>query len=204
MFTCLKSKEAEGNFRFSLKPVFYFRTLSAVNRFLLEPALTGTVLTGTALRSPAPGSHRFRNRVIEAWQYASLQRCLENLLYGTHLGAIFAGNKCQGITALVNPPGTPYTVDIIIRALRHIIIDNMRYAQYIYATSGNIRRHQNLVASRAESIQCRLPPVLRQIPLQRSHSVPVLAELFRHALRAVLGARKYQHRFGFNAVQKLC
>jgi hypothetical protein len=62
---------------------------------------------------------------------------------------------------------------------------------------------QYLERAVSEAVHGRLPPLLGEVPLQRSCPVTGLDQLFPQTLGPVLGARKYQHRFGISMLQKL-
>ena len=70
-------------------------------------------------------SVRRRPGVIKALKGQPLQRRVEKPLKGAYLISIVTGDKCNRISILLDPSGATDAMDIIVRACRHIIVDDV-------------------------------------------------------------------------------
>ncbi len=103
---------------------------------------------------------RPRLAVIKAFKCQALQRHVKQLFKSPYLGPVSIRDECQGLATFVDPAGATDTVDVIIRTLRHIVIDHVRNGEDINTSSGDIRRHENLGQAFTEAGKGSLPLVL--------------------------------------------
>jgi hypothetical protein len=69
---------------------------------------------------------------------------VEKPLKGDYFIGIVTGHEGKRISVFVDSSGTADSVDIVIRACRHIVIDDVGNTQDIDTAGGDIGRHQNL------------------------------------------------------------
>jgi hypothetical protein len=98
---------------------------------------------------------------------------VEKPLKGDYLVSIVTGHEGKRISVFVNPSGTADPVDIVIRACRHIVIDDVGNAQDIDTAGGDIGRHQDLDRAVTESFERGLTSLLGKIALQTGHLIAI-------------------------------
>jgi hypothetical protein len=119
---------------------------------------------------------------------------VEKPLKGGYLIDIVTRHKGERIPVFVNSSGTADSVDIVIRACRHIVIDDVGNAQHIDTAGGDIGRHQDLDRAVTETFQRGLAAVLGKIALQRGHLIAGSSQLLCHAFGSVFGTGEDKHR----------
>jgi hypothetical protein len=95
----------------------------------------------------------------------TLQWRVKKFLQRGYLIRIGFGHEGKCIPILVNPSGTADAVDVVIRALGHIVVDDVGDTQYINTAGGDIGSHQNFNRAVTEPIECGLSPVLGEVSL---------------------------------------
>jgi hypothetical protein len=141
-------------------------------------------------------SHKFgspcrgRFLIIEILQHAALDLLAEHSLNAPDKGLVLTADKGEGVAGLCGTAGPADAVRVSIRRIRHVVVDDMGYAQDIDASGGDIGGHQNLVRALAEAVEGVLPLVLREVPLERRSFVPCPLKLFPEAFGPMLGARE--------------
>ena len=109
----------------------------------------------------------------------------------------------EGVPGPGHPAGPAYAVDIGIRGIGDVVIDNVRDPGNVDTASGDISRHQYPVSTLTKAVQRGLAPRLGEVPLQGSGGVARLGQLFAETPGAVLGPGKDQHRFGVGLPQEI-
>ena len=56
---------------------------------------------------------------------------------------ISGGDQCQGFSAVFSSGGSPDSMDVVFRVMRHVIIDNERHIGYINPARNHIGCHQH-------------------------------------------------------------
>ena len=79
---------------------------------------------------------------------------------------VITGDQRECISALVGPSGPANTMNVRIRGVRHIVIDNVRDLTDINAARSDVGGYQHLKSSVAEAVKSGLTTALGKIPLQ--------------------------------------
>jgi len=135
---------------------------------------------------------RCRLFIIEALQQTTFHLGTEDTLDAMHHGLVFPGNEREGIAGLLRPAGAADAVRVGIRAIGHVVVDDVGYSGDIDAAGGNVGRYEDLIRAVTESVECGLALVLRQVPLQRGGPVAGPFQLQPDALGPVFGPREDQ------------
>jgi len=157
-----------------------------------RPSLLLAALRFTGRTSKLDIAGRCRLFIIEALQQATLHLGTEDTLDAVHHGLVFPGNEREGIAGLLRPAGAADAVRVGIRAIGHVVVDDVGYSGDIDAAGGNVGRYKDLVRAVTESVECGLALALRQVPLQRGGPVARPFQLQPDALGAVFGPREDQ------------
>ena len=75
----------------------------------------------------------------------------------------------------------------------HVVVDDVGDQADVNTAGSDVGRHHDVVLAAAEAVHRLLPPVLRQVALQRSHTVAAFVQILGQPLGAVLGAGEDQH-----------
>ena len=145
---------------------------------------------------------RCRLFIIEPLQQATLHLGTEDTLDAVHHGLVFPGNQREGIAGLLRPAGAADPVRVGIRAIGHVVVDDVGYSGDIDAAGGNVGRYEDPIRAVTESVECGLAPVLRQISLQRGGPVAGPFQLQPDALGAMFGPREDQDRLRVGMAQQ--
>ncbi len=108
---------------------------------------------------------RRRLLIIETFHKPAFYLFTQDAFDAAHGFPILPCNKGKGISCLCSTSGSADPVRIGIYSVRDIEVDNMRYVRDIYAPSSNVSGNEYLVFAVTETVECRLPLILRQIPL---------------------------------------
>ena len=74
---------------------------------------------------------------------------------------------------MVGPARATDAVDVILRILRDVEVDDVRHAGDVETAGGEIRRHQHLVKAGLETLQRFLPFALVPIRVHHRDRMPV-------------------------------
>ena len=72
-------------------------------------------------------------------------------------------------------PGAADAVDVILRMLRHVVVDDVADVRDVQAARGDVRGDEHLVFAVAETFQRLLAFPLRAVGMQHGHGVVVRA-----------------------------
>jgi hypothetical protein len=106
--------------------------------------------------------------------------------------ASFRSHERKRVARGLRAPGAANSVHVILRVLRHIVIDYVRHIRNIQPARGNVRGHQHLVLSVPESSQRLLAFPLAPIRVNHRHRMLILLQQIRDLVRAVLASGKTQ------------
>lgn len=146
---------------------------------------------------------RRRGFVVEVFDSPPFERGMEHSFYGADHCRILCGYEGECVAASGGAACPAYAVDVCLGCIGNIEVYDVRNLRDVYAARCNVCCNQYLKCAVAKPVQCRLPPVLRKVPLKRCRFVTGLAELFSETLGAVFGAGEDQHRFSVRMMQQL-
>ena len=112
---------------------------------------------------------------------------------GPHHACVIDRRQSKRITGTGGPTGTTDAMDICLGGIGNIEIDDMGNLTDVDSPGRDIGRHQHLKGAAPKTVKSLLPPMLRQIPLQRSCPVARFAQLLAEPFGAMLSAGKDQH-----------
>ena len=96
----------------------------------------------------------------------------------------------------------PDAMDVILRMLRHVVVDDVAHVRDVQPARGNVRGHQHLKPAGAEALQRLFALLLRAVRVQHGHGVIVALEQAHDAVGPVLRPAKDQHRVVIHALQQ--
>jgi len=100
---------------------------------------------------------------------------------------IFRCDECEGVAGPFCTPRTTNAMDIGIRRIGHIEIDDVRDALHVQSAGGNIGRDHDEVSAVFKSLQCRLALTLRAVTVQAGHFIAGALDLICQLLSPVFG-----------------
>ena len=121
------------------------------------PALVGAA--HGPYKSVLPGRRRFA--VVETLHCAALDLGAEHPLDAPDHGFVVARNERESVAVLRRATCASDAVRIRIGRIRHIVVDDMGYAQDVDAARSNIGCHENPKRAVPESVEGLLAFVLR-------------------------------------------
>ena len=90
-------------------------------------------------------------------------------------------------------PGAPDAVDVILRMLRHVVIDDVAHLRDVESARGDVRGDERLELAVAETAQRLLAFALGAVGMQHGHGVIAPLEQAGDAVRAVLRPAEDEH-----------
>ena len=89
---------------------------------------------------------------------------------------IFGRHQRKRVAGRFGPSSSPDPVDVILRVLRHVVINDVAYIFDVQAAGGDIGRHQDAVLPLAEPLERLGALPLREIRVDALHRVPLALE----------------------------
>ena len=114
-------------------------------------------------------------------------RMAEETFDGVQLLWIFSGDKTGGPTGRLHSSRPSDSMDIVLRAIRQIEVDDVTNVGDIDASSGNVRRHEHAKDTTLKAIQCTSTLRKTSIAMEDAYSVSRTAEHTSHMIRPMLG-----------------
>jgi hypothetical protein len=106
---------------------------------------------------------------------------------------IFGHHEREGVTTRLRASGATDAVDVILRMLRHVVIDHMAYVRDVQATRGDVSGHEHFKFSVTKSFQRLLAFALRAVRVKDRHRVIVLLQHHADAIGAIFGAAEHDY-----------
>ena len=94
-------------------------------------------------------------------------------------------------------------MDVILRVLRHVVVDDVADVLDVQSARGDVGGHQHLEAAVTEAAQRLLPLALRAVGMQHRHQMAFAVQHRRNVIRAILGPAENEHRIVFGAFEQL-
>jgi hypothetical protein len=130
--------------------------------------------------------------VIETLHLLPVDFLADEVLDLLHLLHVLTRHDRKGVALVLCAAGAADAVNIILRVLRHIVIDHVADAGDIDAARGDVGRDHDLVFAGLETRQRILALPLSAVGMEHGHGVLCLLELMGDAVRPVFGAAEYQ------------
>ena len=98
--------------------------------------------------------------------------------------------------------GAADAMDVILRMLRHVVIDDVADVRDVQSARGDVRGDEHFVSAVAKAAQGLFAFALGAVGMQHGHGVVVALEQVRDAVGAVFRAAEDDHRVVIHAVQQ--
>lgn len=141
--------------------------------------------------------------VIEIFQFHAFDLLADEAFNGINVAGVLGGHDGKGVAAGLGAAGAPDAVDVILRMLRHVVIDDMAHVSDIQAARGDVRGDQHFKAAFTEPLQSLFALALGAVGMQDGHGVVRAFQGMRHAVGAVFGAAEDDHRIVMHRVEEL-
>ena len=93
-----------------------------------------------------------------------------------HVLAVLGDHEREGVAGGLRPAGAADAVDVVLRVLRHVVVDDVADVRDVEAARGDVRGHEHLEAAVAEAAQGLLAFALGAVGVQHGHGVVVALE----------------------------
>jgi hypothetical protein len=140
--------------------------------------------------------------VVEVGQFHALDLLIDKSLDGSDVLGIFGGHEGEGVAGGLRPTGAADAVNVILRMLGDVEINDVADVLDIEATSGDIRRDKDFEAAIAEAPQGLFSFALAAVRMDDGDGVFVLLEEARDFIRAVFGAAENNDGLVMDLVEK--
>src|ERR1035441_6004088 len=126
----------------------------------------------TALRLPGFGFLKQHGVfVIEILQFHARDFLTNETFDGEHVGAILGGHDGEGVAGMLRPARAPDAMDVILRMLRHVVVNDVAHVRDVQPARGDVRRHEHFKSSVAEPLERLLTFLLGAVRVQHGHGV---------------------------------
>ena len=147
-------------------------------------------------------SRRRGERVVEIRNCLALEGLAHNALELADHVPVFVGDQCEGVAGALGASRAPDAMDVSIRSVGHIIIDDVGDAVDVETTRRNIGGDHDREVSCFEAVQGMLALPLSAVPVQAGDPESGVSDLARYFIRTMLGTGEDEHGVTADLLEK--
>ena len=114
--------------------------------------------------------------VIEIFQFHARDFLADEPFDGEHVAGVLGGHDGEGVAACLRAARAPDAMDVILRMLRHVVVDDVAHVRDVESARGDVRGDEHFKSSVAETLERLLAFALGAVGMQHRHGVIVALE----------------------------
>ena len=130
--------------------------------------------------------------VVEIRQLQALELLVQQVFDAGDQALVLGRDQRPGHAFGLDTGRAADAVHVVLRLLRHVVVDDMRDAVDVQATGGDVGRHQNVDLPAAEGFQGPQAVALVEIAMDDGHRQALLRQLARHDVGFLPRAGEHQ------------
>ena len=140
--------------------------------------------------------------VVEVFQLHARDFLADETFDGENVRGILGDHDGKGVAARLGAARAPDAVDVILRMLRHVVIDDVADVGDVKSARGDVRGDEHLEFAFAKTGQRLFAFLLRAVGMQDGHGMVRALERAGDAVGPVFGAAEDDHGFVVHAVEQ--